>query len=63
MITLRLAALSSAFCYALASVFFRRLAKSQPIGVTILKSIIARSVHWTGTCSIGDVDVFLSGDT
>ena len=55
-----LAALSSAFCYALASVFFRRLGKEvQPIGVTILKSVIACLFTGLALVLIGDVDAFL----
>ena len=55
-----LAALASAFCYALASVFFRRLGKEvQPIGVTILKSIIACLFTGLALALIGDVDAFI----
>jgi drug/metabolite transporter (DMT)-like permease len=55
------AALMSAFCYALASVFFRRLGKDViPIGITILKSLIACVFTVLALIVIGDADLWIA---
>lgn len=55
------AALLSALCYALASVFFRRLGKDvNPIGITILKSLIACVFTILTLIVIGDTDLWLA---
>ena len=55
------AALASAFCYALASVFFRRLGQEvQPIAVTILKSFIACFFSVLALIVVGDADFFIA---
>lgn len=55
-------ALTSAFCYALASVFFCRLGKEvSPAGITITKSAIACAITGCLLLVFGDMDPFFSG--